>query len=43
MLVSSSGNEAFDHSTQQALSRLRQVRPPPPGMSHTIIVKFFPP
>lgn len=42
-LMNSSGSEAFDRSTQQALSRLRQVRPPPAGMSRTIIVKFFPP
>lgn len=42
-LVNSSGSEAFDRSTQQALSRLRQVRPPPAGMSRTIVVKFFPP
>lgn len=42
-LVNSSGSAAFDRSTQQALSRLRQVRPPPPGMSRTIVVKFFPP
>ena len=42
-LVNSSGSSAFDRSTQQALSRLRQVRPPPSGMSRTIVVKFFPP
>lgn len=42
-LVNSSGNEAFDRSTLRALSRLRQVRPPPQGLSRTIIVKFFPP
>ncbi|MGC4098261.1 MAG: TonB family protein [Nitrospira sp.] len=42
-LLSSSGNAIFDRSAQQALSRLRQVRPPPPGMSRTVVVKFFPP
>lgn len=42
-LVSSSGNAIFDRSAQQALSRLRQVRPPPIGMSRTVVVKFFPP
>ena len=42
-LLDSSGSEVFDRSAQQALSRLRQVRPPPEGMSRTIVVKFFPP
>src|SRR5262245_12469552 len=42
-LLNSSGNAKFDRSAQIALSRLRQVRPPPPGMSRTIVVKFFPP
>jgi len=42
-LVNSSGSEAFDRSTVVALSRLRQVRPPPDGMSRTVLVKFFPP
>ena len=42
-LLNSSGSEAFDRSAQQALSRLRQVRPPPEGMSRTVVVKFFPP
>jgi protein TonB len=42
-LLNSSGNAIFDRSAQQALSRLRQVRPPPEGMSRTIVVKFFPP
>jgi protein TonB len=42
-LLNSSGNAVFDRSAQQALSRLRQVRPPPPGMSPTVVVKFFPP
>lgn len=42
-LLTSSGNAIFDRSAQQALSRLRQVRPPPSGMSRTVVVKFFPP
>ncbi|MDN5940393.1 MAG: TonB C-terminal domain-containing protein [Nitrospira sp.] len=42
-LLNSSGSEVFDRSAQQALSRLRQVRPPPKGMSRTVVVKFFPP
>src|SRR5262245_1196523 len=42
-LVNSSGSEVFDRSAQQALGRLRQVRPPPEGMSRTVVVKFFPP
>lgn len=42
-LLNSSGNAIFDRSAQQALSRLRQVRPPPAGMSLTVVVKFFPP
>lgn len=42
-LVGTSGHPVFDKSAQMALSRLRQVRPPPPGMSRTIVVKFFPP
>lgn len=42
-LLNSSGNAVFDHSAQQALSRLRHVRPPPDGMSRTVVVKFFPP
>ena len=42
-LLNSSGSEVFDRSAQQALSRLRQVRPPPEGMSRTVVVKFFPP
>ncbi|HXX73997.1 MAG TPA: TonB family protein [Nitrospiraceae bacterium] len=42
-LLNSSGNAMFDRSAQLALSRLRQVRPPPPGMSRTVVVKFFPP
>lgn len=42
-LMNSSGNEVFDRSVQLALSRLRHVRPPPAGMSRTILVKFYPP
>lgn len=42
-LLNSSGNAIFDRSAQLALSRLRHVRPPPPGMSRTVVVKFFPP
>src|SRR5215475_4310292 len=32
-LLNSSGNASFDRSAQIALSRLRQVKTPPPGMS----------
>lgn len=42
-LLNSSGSPVFDRSAQLALSRLRQVRPPPPGMSRTVVVKFYPP
>lgn len=42
-LLNSSGSAVFDRSAQQALSRLRQVRPPPAGMSRTVVVKFYPP
>ena len=42
-LLNSSGSAVFDRSAQQALSRVRKVRPPPEGMSRTIVVKFFPP
>jgi len=42
-LMGTSGHPAFDRSAQMALSRLRQVRPPPAGVSRTIVVKFFPP
>lgn len=42
-LLNSSGSPVFDRSAQQALSRLRKVRPPPAGMSRTVVVKFFPP
>jgi protein TonB len=42
-LLNSSGSPVFDRSAQQALSRVRQVRPPPAGMSRTVVVKFFPP
>ncbi|SPP62963.1 energy transducer TonB family protein [Nitrospira lenta] len=42
-LLNSSGSPLFDRSAQLALSRLRQVRPPPPGMSRTVVVKFYPP
>jgi protein TonB len=42
-LVNSSGSLLFDQSATDALSKLTQVRPPPAGMDHTIVVKFFPP
>jgi protein TonB len=42
-LVNSSGSLLFDQSALDALSKLKQVRPPPPGADHTIVVKFFPP
>jgi protein TonB len=42
-LLNSSGSLLFDQSALDALSKLTQVRPPPEGAGHTIIVKFFPP
>jgi protein TonB len=42
-LVGSSGNPVFDQSALEALAKLDQVRPPPPGMSREIVVKFYPP
>lgn len=42
-LVNSSGSLLFDQSALDALAKLTEVRPPPSGMDHTIIVKFFPP
>jgi len=42
-LLGSSGNEKFDQSALQAIAKLKQLRPPPTGMSRTIIVKFIPP
>jgi len=42
-LMGSSGNKEFDQSALQAIAQLKQVRPPPPGMSHEIVVKFIPP
>jgi protein TonB len=42
-LLGSSGNDKFDQSALQAISKLKQLRPPPTGMSRTIIVKFIPP
>ena len=40
-LVRSSGNEKFDQSALQAVGRLQHLRPPPQGMSHTLVVKFY--
>jgi TonB family protein len=40
-LVRSSGNEKFDQSALQAVGRLQRLRPPPQGMSHTLLVKFY--
>ena len=42
-LLGSSGNEKFDQSALQAIAKLKQLRPPPMGMSRTLIVKFIPP
>ncbi|MBX3302697.1 MAG: TonB C-terminal domain-containing protein [Nitrospira sp.] len=42
-LINSSGSLLFDQSALDALAKLTQVRPPPEGMDHTIVVKFFPP
>jgi len=42
-LVNSSGNKEFDKSALEALAALDRLRPPPPGMSKVIVVKFFPP
>lgn len=42
-LVNSSGSLLFDQSALDALAKVTEVRPPPPGMDHTIVVKFFPP
>lgn len=42
-LLTSSGNDTFDQSALQALAGVKQLRPPPAGVSRTLIVKFFPP
>jgi len=42
-LVNSSGNKEFDRSALEALAAIDRLRPPPPGMSKVIVVKFFPP
>jgi protein TonB len=42
-LLTSSGSDLFDQSAIEALSKLTQVRPPPPEMEKTVVVKFFPP
>lgn len=42
-LLTSSGSDLFDQSALDALAKLSQVRPPPPEMSRTVVVKFFPP
>jgi TonB family protein len=42
-LMNSSGSPAFDRSAVTALSALDRLRPPPEGMSKTIVVKFVPP
>src|SRR5262245_12598236 len=42
-LITSSGSLLFDQSAIDALSKVTQVRPPSPGMDHTVVVKFFPP
>lgn len=42
-LINSSGSLLFDQSALDALAKLTEVRPPPPGMDRTVIVKFFPP
>jgi TonB family protein len=40
-LLRSSGNEKFDQSALQAVGKLQKLRPPPAGMSKTLVVKFF--
>ena len=42
-LMNSSGSLLFDQSALDALAKVAEVRPPPPGMDRTIVVKFFPP
>jgi protein TonB len=42
-LIGSSGNPKFDQSAILALSAVEHLRPPPPGMSRSIVVKFYPP
>lgn len=42
-LVNSSGDARFDESALRAISNVKQLRPPPRGMSKTLTVKFFPP
>ncbi len=42
-LLTSSGSLLFDQSALDALAKVTQVRPPPEGMDHTVVVKFFPP
>jgi protein TonB len=42
-LLTSSGSLLFDQSAIDALAKVTQVRPPPEGMDHTVVVKFFPP
>ncbi len=42
-LVNSSGSLLFDQPALDALSKLKQVRPPPPGAERTIVVKFVHP
>jgi protein TonB len=39
-VIKSSGNEKFDQSALQAVGKLQRLRPPPQGMSHTLVVKF---
>ena len=42
-LMNSSGSLLFYQSALDALAKVAEVRPPPPGMDRTIVVKFFPP
>ncbi len=42
-LINSSGSLLFDQSAVDALAKVTHVRPPPEGMDHTVVVKFFPP
>lgn len=42
-LINSSGSLLFDQSALDALAKVTQVKPPPEGMDHTVVVKFFPP
>ena len=40
-MIKKSGNDKFDQSALLAVSQLQKLRPPPEGMSRTMVVKFF--